>query len=499
MKRVSHRLDRSLTWVLDWMMRIVPIAALVALGAFVAAQQTVSPQRRVVKASVLLGLMALMLRFDMVYSVYLFTLAFPFPSGISIGSTNAVLMTLIPMLWAVRATSTKSFRMRKTIVDAPIILLVFAYIISFVNIDKEFVLVNSAKVLWLHLTCVAYFYIIVSFVTDETKLARLLKVLCVAATAVMLTAILELFFPGTVIIPGWIGLKQQFGAGTLNYRIEGLRAGGAFGSHGKLSDFGTQTILFMVYFALRSKNPLEKALWTVATCVTMTAILGTANRGAMFGLAVGVLYAFYVFRHRVSVLQVSVTLSVVAMLIAGAELALSEHTYAVSVFDRFRQTEFEGLVPDTRTMTWVPALVGGLEHPLFGHGPLYDTGIGLERKFWPHNGYIYYFYTLGLLGIGAFFWVIVRVFKLSRLHSRPEVEGTVVADLLKLAQVWLVILLVEQMRTDHQRDDIYPYIVWMCFGTVAAAGLIIRDQLEMGASAVSRGAERVTRRRRSAP
>ncbi|HEU4365712.1 MAG TPA: hypothetical protein VFT13_09655, partial [Candidatus Krumholzibacteria bacterium] len=88
-------------------MRVIPIATMVVVGAFFAAQQAVRPSHRAIKALVLLSLVALMFRFDMVYSVYLFALLFPFPSGISIGSSNSVLMTVIPMIWAVRATSGK--------------------------------------------------------------------------------------------------------------------------------------------------------------------------------------------------------------------------------------------------------------------------------------------------------------------------------------------------------------------------------------------------------
>ena len=89
----SHPRVRRVT---DWFMKVVPIAGLISVAAYMAAQQAVSPQRRAVKLGVLLLLMALMMRFDMVWSIYVFTILFPFPSGISIGSTNSVLMTIIP-------------------------------------------------------------------------------------------------------------------------------------------------------------------------------------------------------------------------------------------------------------------------------------------------------------------------------------------------------------------------------------------------------------------
>jgi hypothetical protein len=43
------------------------------------------------------------------------------------------------------------------------------------------------------------------------------------------------------------------------------------------------------------------------------------------------------------------------------------------------------------------------------------------------------------------------------------------------------VLLLEQMRTDHQRDDIYPYIMWMCFGVIVTGAAIARQKLSEGA------------------
>ena len=256
----TPRASIGLNRILDLAMRVLPITAIIAIGSFVAAQQTVSPHRRVVKVGVMMALMALMLRFDMVYAVYLFVLLFPFPSGISIGSTNSVLMTVIPMIWAVRATSSKTALIRRTNLDVPIVLFFFAYIISLYNVDGNYALIRSAEIIWRQIAAFAFFYMIVNFVNDETKLFRMVKVMCATCGFVMFTAVFELFFPGAVIIPGWIGLAERVGQGSLTYRIEGIRVGGAFESHGMLADFGTQMIFLMLYLVVKAKNPLEKTI-----------------------------------------------------------------------------------------------------------------------------------------------------------------------------------------------------------------------------------------------
>ena len=116
----NHPSIRRLT---NWLMKVVPIAGLITIAAYMTAQQAVSPHRRAVKLGVFGLLLVLMMRFDMAYSVYLFTILFPFPSAISIGSTNSILMTVIPLIWAIRASSTNTkFFLRKTHLDFPIVL-----------------------------------------------------------------------------------------------------------------------------------------------------------------------------------------------------------------------------------------------------------------------------------------------------------------------------------------------------------------------------------------
>lgn len=458
-------------------MRVVPAAALVAAGAFFAAQQAVTPQHRAIKGLVVLGLMALMFRFDMVYSVYLFALLFAFPSGISIGSSNSVLMTIIPMIWAVRATSARVPVLRRTALDMAIVVFLFAHVVALFNVTEPIILVQCVVVLWRQLAACAFFYCIYMFVNDEARLFRFGKIACVTCALVMLTAVTELFFPGRQIIPGWIGLANKFGEGPLSYRIEGLRVGGSFESHGMLADFGTQLILFMICFGLWARNPVEKSFWLLSVATTLIAILATANRGATSGLVLGLLLALVYFRRRLGPARIALLVIGATATIVAADIVLSEHTIAVSVLERFGNTKFEGMVPENRTMTWGPTLTEALTKPFFGHGPYFDTGLGLTKRMWPHNGYLFYFFTLGLFGLLAFLWVIVRVAKVSNAWRLPGIRDTRLGDFLAIAQIWLFVLLVEQMRTDHQRDDIYPYIVWMCFGVIVAAAAIAQRKL----------------------
>jgi hypothetical protein len=140
------------------------------------------------------------------------------------------------------------------------------------------------------------------------------------------------------------------------------------------------------------------------------------------------------------------------------------------------RTEFEGLVPDTRIGTWKPAFDRAFDHIFIGHGPVYTLDAGLGRGKWPHNAYLYFLNTIGMFGLGAFIFIVVRVMQLSLWYRKPFVQNTMVGDIMMILHVQLVMSLIEQLRTDQQRDDIYVYIVWMLFGLIAAGAQIIKTQ-----------------------
>ncbi|HEX6791169.1 MAG TPA: hypothetical protein VF247_07665, partial [Candidatus Krumholzibacteria bacterium] len=222
-------------------MRIVPVGALIALGSLFAAQQATSPSHRSIKFALMLAIAAFIFRFDMVYAIYMFVVLFPFPSGISIASSNIVLMTVIPMVWAVRAASTRTRLFRATPLDWPHVLFIMAYFVSLMNVESHLALVESLQIIWRQIACITFFAMIVTFINDEKRLKQVLQLMCVSVGLVMTTAIVELAAPGATIIPGWVGMSKQLKeGGEFTARVEKMRVGGALSSDANLADFGTQ-------------------------------------------------------------------------------------------------------------------------------------------------------------------------------------------------------------------------------------------------------------------
>ncbi|MFQ5511636.1 MAG: O-antigen ligase family protein [Candidatus Krumholzibacteriia bacterium] len=480
--RVQARHLRSRMGDLFW--GLVPVAATVALASVVLASQVVSPHHRIIKAGVMLVALIIMLRFEMLYSLYFFVFLFPFPSGMLVTSTNILLMTLLTLLWAVRANSAGMRLFARTEIDKLVILFTVAYLLSFLNVEQNSDLIEGVKIVWRQLTAFAFFYLIVNFVTDEKKLNGIIRVVSASAGFLVLTALIEIGAPGVTLIPGWIKTGQRLGQGELGYRLESLRVGGAVASHGLLSDYCTISIFFMAFLFFRARNPIEKLIWALTTMGTFVVLLATANRGAFFGLVIGFVYFLYVFRSRFNLVRYVIVISAMLSFFLGAQLLLDKYTLAASVTQRMLGTQFEGLVPDSRVGVWEVPLRRSLEHIFVGHGPYFGITPGLERMFWPHNAYIYYLFTLGLLGLASFLMIVYRVAKTSFLHGHPAARGTFAGSVMGILHVQLLIFLFEQLRTDHQRntDFVYIYIVWMLFGLIVATGKLIRARANALAS-----------------
>lgn len=475
--------------MVERIIKVVPLLVLIAVISYATATQVVTPQHRMIKLGVLLLVIVFMYRFDVVYSLFLFTFLFPYPSGISIGSTNYVLMSLIFLVWMIRAVSTGQKPLYGTRIDWANIMFLIAYLVSFWNVETQSAVTGGLKIVWRQISCFFFFYLIVRFVNDERMLVRLIKVMVVTTSLVMLSGIFELFFPGRTIIPGWITLLHEKGEGTFSQRVQGIRLQGLVRGHNLLSDMSVIGMLFMSYLTVTSRNLLAKLFWVLMGMMSMTVLMGSANRGATVALTLGLTYWVFLLRRRLGFRRIVGIVAIAVGLAVATEIVLETQTYAMSLWARLSHTEFQGVVPDTRTVAWGPALKRSMEHILIGHGPQYQIFTGLKFHFWPHNAYLFYLFTLGLFGLSAFLWICYELIRMSLIFRRPGIRGTHLGYLLALIHVELVMFLFGQLRTDHQRDDIYPFVMWFLFGLAGAGYRIASRRLRELATAEPTPAE----------
>lgn len=461
----------------DVLWRVGLTAAVVALAAYATAQQVVFPQPRIIKVTVLFLLFVIMLRLQTVYSLYVFLILMPFPSGIALSSTNVILMTLIPLLWVVRARSGHQSLFQRTPLDGAIAFFLIAYILSFTHVRGGHEFAMSLKMLWRQLAALAFYYLIVTFVDDEEKLARITKVFAIAAGLLAFTGVVELFAPGSALVPGWIKTGGRHVTELGARAGGGMRIGGAVSSHSLIGDFVSMSLFFVVLHFLRARNPIENLFWVIVFLVSFPVVLATANRGAFAALVVGIGYSFWIFRRSLGVARIMVLIGAIVALFAAGEVVLTQYTNAASITQRMMETTFEGGIPNNRAGAWLPALQRSMEHIFVGHGPWYEPGIGLEKKAWPHNAYIFNLYTLGVLGLSAMLLIRYRVFKISfdGVRKYPPGKGQGFATtMMGILHVLLVMHLLHMGRTDFERpaDTIYIFVAWMLFALIAATARI---------------------------
>jgi hypothetical protein len=462
-------------WNLGW--RIVPLIIVILITSWVVGTEIVHPHQRLVKVTILFIIIVIMLRFQMIYSLYLFILLYLFPSGITYGSTNLLLMTLIPLLWVIRATSSGVPLLKRTELDGLVIVLILAHAVSFFNMESMALIKNGLRLFWRQIAAMAFFYLIVRFVDDEKKLEQITKVIGISTALLVSTGVVELIAPGATIIPGWIATGRSPGELALRTGA-GLRLGGAVASHAVFSDYCVLTLFFLVLYMLRSKNPIEKLIWVAISVSTFLVMLATANRGALIQLVGGLIYLMFVFRKQLTLFRLVAIITAFVAFFAAGQLFLDRFTLAASITERLIGTEFVGIVPDTRVGTWSTVLIRSRDHIIIGHGPWFRTGVGLEYMLWPHNSYIFYLYMLGIFGLSAFLLICLKLVLISRKYSTPDRLATFSGKIMGVLHIQLIMFLVGQIRTDHQRNSDYTYMffVWMLFALIVATAKIIRNR-----------------------
>ena len=144
-------------WSLIW--RVVPLSIIAVAVSYILGKQVVQPHHRMIKAGLLFLVLVILVRFEMVYSIYFFILMFPFPAGLVLTSTNVILMTMIPLIWLARSRATGERFFTRTEIDRWVIVLIFAYMVSFFNVETTELFVGGLKMVWRQLAALAFFYL----------------------------------------------------------------------------------------------------------------------------------------------------------------------------------------------------------------------------------------------------------------------------------------------------------------------------------------------------
>ena len=371
----------------------------------------------------------------------------------------------------------------RTPVDAGMGVLVGCYALSFYNIDNPVILTRAVQNLFSILASFMLFYLTANFIRTEDELKRFSKILGIALTMIVLVGLYELLLPGRALIPHWI----LGGGNGIKSPTEGYRVGGPFADFELYGEFMAVSFFLALFLFQRASRPNLRFFTGALTILTVFGLLSTVTRGATLSYLGGLVYFTWLMRRRLKFRDFSAALLAGIAIYLGLEFVVTNFTRSGSVFERLIATHFVHGLPDSRAM-WPIIWERVLQHPIVGHGPYYDlglqrglTGRGLYVYTWPHNQYLFYAHTIGLLGTAAFLFVAIRLLVVSfRDRAAGLQEPSFARSFMLALHVMLLVFLVDELKIDYLRNPIYMYYPWLLMGLIAATHRIIQQQKRAG-------------------
>ncbi|NQT33462.1 MAG: O-antigen ligase family protein [Candidatus Omnitrophica bacterium] len=243
------------------------------------------------------------------------------------------------------------------------------------------------------------YFILIDSINTRGKIMRLLMVLISSMILISFDGIFQ-SITGTDFLRG----KETF------HNIHSVTA-----SFGNPNDFAVWLIimipmaLILAYFWKKKERYLTPILWATSA-ILMACLILTHSRSAFVALMVSLLVVGIFKAKR---LGIALVLIFVVLFIAMPDLA---NTFFMKT-NRKSIFTLENRTVAVRKKTWIEAGKIIKDHPLVGSGPNTYAYIAPQYKvseetgIYPHNSYLRMAAESGILGLGAFLWMLAILFR----------------------------------------------------------------------------------------
>lgn len=384
--------------------------------------------------------------------MWLLLLLIPFQPIMSrYGSVNEMLVYAVGLIFILKG------RVKVFPLTGSILFLFLVYLVSFV-LSPRFTHTEQIIYLGAIASNFVLFYLVYNFVLRQNGWQVIWKILVVLN-------ILVLGYCALQLIVGF-GSLSLFGVQELSLtsNIEGARRlTGPFGAVAMTAEYLVIQTVMLMYAYTRETRQRRKFLWVAMSVLNFGFLFATGNRGGIVALAIGAICFFFLFRKELGTGRVLLLAFTGVFMISAISLVMIRFTQFNILFDRFESTEFEGFVPDTRSV-WVDIWPRVVESPIVGHGPRLrlwqDQDVfrpGYTPMPYPHNLYMYIFYTIGGMGLLAYVILFFRIGARYYRSSRFEVEDKVLDGLPRVGLIVLVVFAASEMRMEMLRFSLHDY------------------------------------------
>jgi hypothetical protein len=450
--------------------RVVAGLAIAGIGIIVGLQY-ILPDKRMLAVLSALVLFGIAWRLDLVAGIGLLVIAIPYPRGTVFGSTNVAFILLLLVIWLLRVALRQGAAARRTPVDAPIVALVVAYVVSFYNVADAESLDRALKNMELFVMSVGLFYLATNNLRTEADLKRLQTFQAVSLATICLLSVYELNHPGGQFIPGWIDFSGTQGT---ELNTHNVRVNGPFFDFELLSEFCALQGLLVAFLIIRARSVAQRVVYVALLLLDIFVMYTTVTRGAIIALMLGLGYLLFGMRRHLRAVPLMLTGGSLAALAVLMNFYVAHFTRSGNLGQRLSGTTFVGLVPDSRTEAWKSGWTRFLQHPWIGRGPYYSPYTGTTKWFWPHDLYLLVANMVGVVGLTFFLIVLLRILWLTRPTSWRLDDPSYARAFLIIAHVQLVIFLVDEIKIDYVRNPIYQFEVWLMLAVAVAAARLAR-------------------------
>ena len=456
-----------------WLERVLGPLILIVTAVVIGVQYA-RPDKRMLAAIVAVVVFGVAWRLELASAIGVLVLTLPFPKANSFGNSNVALVLLLAVLWLMRVTQRQSPPLARTPIDAPLIGLLVAFIISFYNVSPENVR-YAFSTMQLLVAGIILFYLMTTNLRTERDLQKLHAFQVVSLVSICLLAVYELNNPSGVLVPGWIEFHGSAGE---DFETRNVRVGGPFFDYELLAEFCAISLLLLMFLLVRARSMTRRIVFAGVLLLDAFVLFTTLTRGAIVSLAAATVCLLWITRRQLRIVPLTVIVTLVVALFLGMNFVVVNYTRSGDLIRRLSETEFKGLVPDSRQTAWADGWERFLQKPILGHGPYYSPQEGTRTWFWPHNGYLYIANLVGIVGLAFYLGILWTLFRISKPGTDRLDDPSYAKSFLIVARLQLVLFAVDQIKIDFLRNNVYQFHVWLLFASIVIAHRIAREESE---------------------